>query len=113
MMTAFRLLTATANTVEIEVKLTADGTVILRELMYPGWTVTVDGAAAVAEASDDIMRSVSVSEGTHKIRWTFKPTSFYVGTAISAVTLFCLLAFVALEARRKSSADSSLATNGT
>ncbi len=110
-MTSFQLLTAEANSVEIKVDLTAEASVILRELMYPGWTVTVDGAAAVANASDGIMRSVLVSEGTHNIRWTYRPTSFYLGALISIVTLTGLLAVVATEVRRAGSADSALATN--
>jgi hypothetical protein len=110
-MTSFQLLTVKANSVEIEVDLTAEASVILRELMYPGWTVTVDGAAAVANASDGIVRSVLVPAGTHNIRWTYNPTSFYLGAAISIVTLICLLAVVVSEVRRAGAADSPLATN--
>ena len=110
-MTSFQLLTVHANSVEIEVDLTAEASVILRELMYPGWTVTVDGAAAVANASDGIVRSVLVPAGTHNIRWAYNPTSFYLGALISIVTLTGLLAVVVLEVRRAGSVDSSPITN--
>ncbi len=107
-MTSFRVLSVAANAVDIEVDLAAEASVILRELMYPGWTVTIDGAAAQTDASDGIMRSVFVPAGTHTIRWTFRPTSFYVGVAISFVTLLCLLIVVASEVRCSDSTNSPL-----
>ncbi|MCP4172702.1 MAG: hypothetical protein GY758_18225, partial [Fuerstiella sp.] len=107
-MTSFRVLNVAANAVDIEVDLAAEASVTLRELMYPGWAVTIDGAAAPTGASDGFMRSVLVPEGTHTIRWTFKPTSFFVGAAISIVTCLCLIVVVASEFRRSDSANSCL-----
>ena len=99
-MKSFRMLNAAANFVDIEVDLTAEATVILRDLTYPGWTVSVDGERASASVSDGIMRSVSVPRGIHRIRWAFKPVSVYAGAAISTVTVLCMLLIVAWEIRR-------------
>ncbi|MDG1897221.1 MAG: hypothetical protein P8J37_20175 [Fuerstiella sp.] len=107
-MTSFQLRNVEPDAIEIEVDLTAEASVILRELMYPGWTVTVDGEPAVSDSSDGIMRSVLVSEGIHTIRWTFNSNSFYIGAAISIAILTCLLAMVVSEGRRAVSADSPL-----
>ncbi|HIE96430.1 MAG TPA: hypothetical protein EYQ63_05340 [Fuerstia sp.] len=102
------ILDTTPNRFEFTVDLRDDAEVILRDLMYPGWSVTVDGKHAVPANNDSVMRSVAVSRGTHTIQWTFKPTSFYVGATISVVTVLCMVLVVALEIRRSVPKHSSI-----
>ena len=85
------ILATTPNTFEFTIELRDDAEVILRELMYPGWSVTVDGEPAVVAANSGITRNVSVPAGLHVVRWTFMPTSFYVGMTISLLTLLGLV----------------------
>ncbi len=49
------------------------GLVVLNELMFPGWTVEVDGAPAVPLRASYVMRAVYVGPGHHAIRWRFEP----------------------------------------
>ncbi|MEZ6121591.1 MAG: hypothetical protein R3C49_00290 [Planctomycetaceae bacterium] len=68
--------------VQFEVQLQQPATIHLKELMYPGWTVTVDGRPVVP-VSPSLMRTVEVSQGTHTVRWSFVPTQFSTGLIIS------------------------------
>jgi hypothetical protein len=63
----------------------------VRELNYPGWTVSIDGNPA-ATTSTGVFREVPVSEGSHRVVWTYRPTSVRLGLIVSAVTLFFLAA---------------------
>ena len=64
---------------------------VLSELIYPGWQVTVDGKPAQIEPEADILRSVIVAAGTHQIVFTFLPSSLFLG--VVAAALGCLLTF--------------------
>ncbi|MBM79112.1 MAG: hypothetical protein CMJ78_00785 [Planctomycetaceae bacterium] len=68
--------------------------VVLTDLMYPGWEVTVDGKAEVAETVDGMFRGVRVASGKHTVVWSYHPLSLYIGAGISFFTLV-LLATVA------------------
>ena len=84
-----RITHASANRIEIEAESTAGGRVVLTDLMYPGWRVTIDGALADAIADESQFRVVDVPAGKHVIAWTFHPASVYWGGAVS---LFAALA---------------------
>jgi hypothetical protein len=62
----------------------------LSELMYPGWTATIDGQPASAESHSGFGRIVEVPGGTHLIRWTYNPLSFRIGWVASVVTVIAL-----------------------
>ena len=81
-----------ANEVEIQVDSSQPGQVVLRDLMFPGWQVTVDGEPAQAKRCDRLFRSVNVPAGQHTIVWTYSPTSLKVGLGTSAAAILILLA---------------------
>jgi uncharacterized membrane protein YfhO len=62
------------------------GRLVLTDLAYPGWVVTVDGQPAAAETSG-MFRAVTVAPGTNEVVWSYRPASVYWGAAISAGTL--------------------------
>lgn len=90
---------ASANRIEIEAESTAGGRVVLTDLMYPGWHVTIDGTDADAIPDESKFRVVDVPAGKHVLAWTFHPASVYWGGAISVVSAL-LLSFVAWRAGR-------------
>jgi len=77
----------TANRLALTVSPQADSTVVVRELAYPGWEVTVDGVPTPSRVVDSMYRGVDVSAGSHRIEWTYHPRSLWLGLAVSAVTL--------------------------
>ena len=80
-----------ANSEIVEFQGSHSATVIVRDLDYPGWQVTIDGQPA-ATSSHSPYRGVEVPEGKHQIFWTYRPVSFKVGLTLSLLTLFVLAA---------------------
>lgn len=78
------------------VQLTADGpgTLLLTDADYPGWTATVDGAAAPIQRADIMFRAVSLPPGPHQVEFRYNPFSVWVGVLISALTWAALITIV-------------------
>jgi uncharacterized membrane protein YfhO len=70
--------------------------------MYPGWQVLVDGKAAEVQAYQSLLRSVSLTEGSHKVQFDFIPVLAYWGAAITCAT-FILLLFLFILGKIRSS----------
>jgi hypothetical protein len=73
---------------------TSGGRIILTDLMYPGWQVTLDGAPAEGLTVDGMFRGVDVPAGSHRVVWSYHPRSLYWGLAVTVGT-FALLAALA------------------
>lgn len=86
-----KIVTYRLNTVEIEASAPAATTVVLTDLFYPGWTVTVDGQAATALEIEGLYRGVQIPAGEHHIVWTYRPASLRWGVLISTLALLILL----------------------
>lgn len=91
MLTAFE---RRANSVECFVSPTEAGVLVLLDLDYPGWAVTVDGHAAESLRIDNLFRGVRLEPGEHHVVWRYQPRSFVWGAALSLGT-FLFLAAVA------------------
>ncbi len=69
----------------IRVRVQGPGRLVLSEMVYPGWQVSVDGRAGEIEAVDGLLRSVVVSGGEHEVVFRFVPMSLYLGAFLSLV----------------------------
>jgi len=67
------LVSYAADEIELTVEAPREGIVVLNELAFPGWTVEVDGAPAVALRANYLLRAVYTGPGHHAIRWRFAP----------------------------------------
>jgi hypothetical protein len=81
--------------VAIEARSPAGGRVILTDLHYPGWTVTVDGATAEAQLVDGQFRGVTLTGGAHEVVWSYSLRDVYWGLFVSAAA-WVALAILAL-----------------
>jgi hypothetical protein len=88
-------LTWTPNRITIQAK--GPGTLVLSEIAYPGWKVTVDGTKAEWQTVDNLLRGVILPTGDHEIVFNFQPWTVYLGCSI---TLVFLLALVGIWMRR-------------
>jgi hypothetical protein len=72
--------------IAIDADLPRAGRVVLTDLDFPGWTVTVDGVPATP-AHSNLSRIVDVPAGKHRVSWVYWPRSVLIGSLVSIVTL--------------------------
>jgi hypothetical protein len=81
--------------VELTASLKTPGLIILADVDYPGWRLTLDGRPAEILRTNRLMRGALVGAGTHQLVYTYEPPSFRVGLCLSMVGLVGLtLVFV-------------------
>jgi hypothetical protein len=88
------------NRVVIRAGLPADGYLVLLDTYNPDWAVDVDGAPAPLMRGNALFRAVHLTPGTHVVTFTYRPSQFYRGASISAVTALALALWCLLERRR-------------
>ena len=75
----------------LEVSLDSPGLVVLADVYYPGWELTIDGKPAPIYRVNGAMRGAAVSAGRHRLVYTYAPRSFRVGRLVSIAGLAGLL----------------------
>jgi hypothetical protein len=81
-----------ANRISIRTDSPTGGRLILTDLLYPDWTVTIDGQPADALEADGMYRGVDVPPGARAVVWQYQPRSVYWGGAVSLIAAFLLAA---------------------
>lgn len=71
------------NRIQIEAE--GPGLLVLSEVAYPGWTVSVDGQIAEVQAAGGLLRSVRLPEGSHQVAFVYRPILLYVGLALAGL----------------------------
>jgi hypothetical protein len=90
----------------IDVKVTTDkpGILLLSEIWYPSWQVTIDGAPAKLLRADYSLRGVAVPAGTHTVTMEFRSSAFRTGMWVSLVTFIVAIGGIVLTGLRRRSA---------
>jgi hypothetical protein len=86
--------------VVLDVNLARPGLVILSDVFYPGWKLTIDGQPAPILRANRAMRGAAVKAEKHRLVYTYEPRSFRVGAAVSLGGLVVLAGFSAWSFRR-------------
>ena len=76
--------------VELTAVLRSSGLVVLADVDYPGWTLTVDGTPSEILRTNRAMRGAAVSAGSHRLVFRYRPISFRIGLVVSAVGVVIL-----------------------
>jgi hypothetical protein len=66
------------------------GRVVVADLDYPGWKVSVDGRPAKGLVADGVLRAVDVPAGAHTVEWRFEPAAIRHGALLSGLTAILL-----------------------
>lgn len=77
--------------IELDATLVKPGLVILADVYYPGWKLTIDGEPAPIYRANRMMRAAAVQAGNHHLVYTYEPRSFHVGRIITLASLLGLL----------------------
>jgi hypothetical protein len=83
----------------LEVNLESPGLVILSDVYYPGWELTIDEIPARVYRVNGAMRGAGVSTGHHRLVYTFRPLSVRLGAFVSIAGLATLAVLCLLCAR--------------
>ncbi|MBV8086377.1 MAG: YfhO family protein [Chloroflexi bacterium] len=84
-----------AGFVEVHTSSDRPAYLYLSEVAYPDWQATIDGQPSPILTADGLFMALDVPAGDHRVVLQYVPKLFYVGAAISAVTL-AVLACVSL-----------------
>jgi len=63
------------NSVTVEVDTKRPGVLVLHDIFYPGWEVTVDGERRPMLRTNLLFRGVEVEAGRHRVEFEFRPLS--------------------------------------
>lgn len=74
------------NRVELAVRTPVSGYLVLSEVYYPGWRVTVDGVPAEVLRANYAFRAVLLPPGEHMVKMEFDPWTWRAGLMMSLVT---------------------------
>jgi hypothetical protein len=77
--------------VDVAAAMDRPGWLVLGDVNYPGWTVTVDGQPAPLYTAYSLVRAVPLAAGRHTVHFAFLPGSVLAGAAVSGVALLLLL----------------------
>jgi hypothetical protein len=84
------------NRVEMEVKATGDGFLVLSDTYYPGWKAYVDGKEQKILLANYNYRALEIQAGEHRVVFSYQPFSIKLGRIISGATLGGILLFLIL-----------------
>ncbi|GAP14737.1 bacterial membrane protein YfhO [Longilinea arvoryzae] len=91
------ILDYTANRVSLQAQ--GPGTLVLSDVVYPGWQARVDGQSTDIQPYQGALRSVRLNGGLHQIEFVFHPISVYLGWGL-ALTGWIMIGVLSLKQRR-------------
>lgn len=70
-----RIVNYKRNSVTLDVESATHGVLVLHDIYYPGWEVSVDGERRPMLRANLLFRGVEVPAGRHRVEFTFRPMS--------------------------------------
>jgi len=96
------------------VTLESPGIVVLADIAYSGWKLTIDGKPAPVYRVNRLMRGAAVQAGTYHLIYTFNPLSFRMGgilTLAGLATSVLLLVLCALRPGARQTQEGAVAAD--
>jgi hypothetical protein len=90
--------------VELIARLRTPGLVVLADMDYPGWRLTLDGRAAEILRTNGAMRGALVGAGEHRLVYRYDPASLKVGAGLTVAGLAGLVLLLAVPGPQSESA---------
>jgi hypothetical protein len=78
----------------IDIEANGPGFLVLSELDYPGWLVTVDHSPGRIIPVAGLLRGVELEDGSHLVSFIYHPTLLLPGLFLSCLALICCLLFI-------------------
>ena len=91
------------NHLALRVATPAEGYLLVAEMWLPGWVAYVDGEKQAVVRANYTFRAVHLEPGVHEVMIVYRPRPWYIGLAITLLTLTALVLWAArhlIEKRR-------------
>jgi hypothetical protein len=85
---------------DIQISARGQGLLVLSEIAYPGWKVTVDGKPA-ALAPTEIFRAVRLEPGVHQVRFSYQPVSVMLGILAAGLAWLGIFGLLVIQEYRR------------
>lgn len=82
-----RILMREPERMALDVKVPADGLLIVSENFYPGWQATIDGAPVEILRANLTLRAIPVRAGQHRVELVYDPLTLKIGALLTIATL--------------------------
>jgi hypothetical protein len=89
------------NFVSLATQVRRPSLLVLSDLYYPGWVAEVDGRGTQVLRTDFAFRGIALEPGHHSVKFSYRPPSFFVGLAVSIVSLAIWLALALRRSARQ------------
>lgn len=87
--------------VTLEVDAGSAGYLVLTDTYYPGWEAEVNGRTVPIYRANLTSRAIALDAGHHQVVFSYRPHTFYTGTAISLLTLLAtIIGLIRIRVRR-------------
>jgi hypothetical protein len=98
-----RIVSEEPERVVVEASARRPSELVLADLHYPGWRVTLDSEEAPLHRVDYLLRGTTLPPGRHRVVFSYEPVSWRIGWIVSLVALAGLAAALVLgwRARRR------------
>lgn len=98
--------------VQVKTEQRADGFLVLRDVLLPGWAATVDNRPAQIYRVDGVFRGLFVPAGTHTIKFAYKPlwvkrVMYIESVALAVLGVLVVLVCLASRAAKEESVVST------
>ncbi|MBA2449022.1 MAG: oligosaccharide flippase family protein, partial [Chloroflexi bacterium] len=87
------------NRVVVQASAPEGGFLVLGDVFFDGWTVSVDGVAQPLLRANALFRAVELGPGLHQVVFEYRPFSFRLGALVSALATVGLMLLCGLVAR--------------
>jgi hypothetical protein len=87
--------------VDVAAQMDRPGWLVLGDVNYPGWHVTVDGQPAPLYTAYSLLRAVPLAAGSHTVRFAFQPLSALLGAGVSGGALLLVGGIIGAAAVRR------------
>lgn len=81
-----------AESIHLRAQMSCRGLLVLSDTMYPGWKAAVDGVRVPIYQVNFGMRAVVVPPGDHRVSFSFRPLTVYLGAALTCLGVLFALA---------------------
>jgi hypothetical protein len=88
------------NGLELEVGSTGNALVVVADAWHPGWRADLDGQPVPILRTNHAFRGVAVPAGQHVVTMRYRPTSLYLGAALTLASALVGLALLLFLPRR-------------